>query len=206
MKKHAIVTMALAIALAVPLITPAAEAPQSEATTESEGKEYTFRGIPWGSSLAEVENSEFVKDHPDFTYTESEGKLTITDATVAGKSSAAVLCFGNNGLYSGMYILSEKHTDLINYYQDFLDLQESLTKKYGEPDETDDDWKNDLYKDNPSKYGMAIGAGHVKFIRRWKGNDSVITLGCVGDNFEISNAIYYQSLSLQPKETEDDGL
>ena len=47
MRKHAIVTMALAIALAMPAITSAG--PMSDFAAESSEKEYTFRGIPWGS-------------------------------------------------------------------------------------------------------------------------------------------------------------
>lgn len=208
MRKHAIVTMALAIALAVPVITPAAEAPQAKATAESEDKEYTFRGIPWGSSLEEVENSDFLKKYTDYEYNKDYHAILINDEnlTVAQKSTSAAMYFGNSGLYQVAYMLSEKHSNLNSYVEDFNDVLDALTKKYGEPDDTEDDWKDDLYKDDPSDYGMAVGAGHVKFIRRWYGNDSSLTIGCIGDNFEITNVICYNSLSLQPEETEDDGL
>lgn len=206
MRKHAIATMILAIALAVPAVTPAAEAPQSEATTESEGKEYTFRGIPWGSSVESVENSDFLKKYSDYIYNEDYNAIWLDGLTVADKSTSVALYFGDSGLYRAAYVLSEKHTNLNTYVDDFNDVCDALKKKYGEPDKSVDDWKDDLYKDDPSDYGMAVGAGHVIFSRRWYGNDSMLTAGCSGDNFEITNIIYYESLSLQPKETEDDGL
>lgn len=206
MRKHAIVTMALAIALAVPVITPAAEAPQSEATTESEGKEYTFRGIPWGSSLEEVKNSDFLKKHPDYEYEKSLNVIGVDNITVANKSTMAVLYFGDSGLYQAVYVLEEKHANLNSYIDDFDDIYEVLKKKYGEPDKTIDDWKDDLYKDDPSDYGMAVAAEHAAFYRKWNGENSDIILICNGDNFEISNLIVYESPSLAPAETEDSGL
>lgn len=206
MRKHAIVIMALAISLAVPVVTPAAEAPQTEATTESEGKEYTFRGIPWGSSVETVENSDFLKKYSDYIYDEEYNAIWLDGLTVANKSTSVALYFSNSGLYRAAYVLSEKHTNLNNYVDDFNDVCDALIKKYGEPDESVDDWKDDLYKDDPSDYGMAVGAGHVTFSRRWDGNNSTITVGCSGDNFKITNIIFYDSLTLQPNETEDDGL
>jgi hypothetical protein len=206
MKKHAILTMALAITLAVPVIAPAAKAPQTEATTESEGKEYTFRGIPWGSSVEDVKNSDFIKEYPNYVYSKKHNSITVYGITVAQKSSNAYLCFGDSGLYAAMYALAEEHTNLNNYVEDFNDVFDSLKKKYGEPDKVLDDWKDDLYKDDPSEYGMAVGAGHVNFIREWGENDTHIVLACLGDNFKIENDIMYEYTPLKPEETTDDGL
>lgn len=207
MKKHAIVSMVLAISLGVPVIVPAAKAPQTDATTESEEKEYTFRGIPWGSSIEEVEKSDFLQDHPDYDYDNEYNAITVDDLTVANKSAAAVLWFGDSGLYQVIYYFTDKHSNLNSYVEDFNDVCEALIKKYGEPDRNVDNWKDDLYKDDPSEYGMAVGAGHATFVRQWIGNDSDILFGCSGDNYEIKNIIFYESLSLQPEETEfDDGL
>jgi hypothetical protein len=105
-----------------------------------------------------------------------------------------------------MYALAEEHTNLNNYVEDFNDVFDSLKKKYGEPDKVLDDWKDDLYKDDPSEYGMAVGAGHVNFIREWGENDTHIVLACLGDNFKIENDIMYEYTPLKPEETTDDGL
>ena len=120
MRKHAIVTMALAIALAAPMVTPAVEAPQTETTTES--KEYTFRDIPWGSSLEEVKNSDFLKKHPDYEYEKSLNVIGVDNITVANKSTMAVLYFGDSGLYQAVYVLEEKHANLNSYIDDFDDI------------------------------------------------------------------------------------
>ena len=147
MKKHAIVTMTLAIALAMPAITSAG--PMSDFATEASEKEYTFRGIPWGASVDEIENSDFLIEYPDYEYDKDLNKIFVYNIEVAEKSASAVLSIDDGGLSGAMYLMEENHDNLIDYYHDYLDLEKSLVKKYGRPDNKIDNWEDDFYKNDP---------------------------------------------------------
>ena len=204
MKKHAIVTMTLAIALAMPAITSAG--PMSDFAAESSEKEYTFRGIPWGASVDEIENSDFLIEYPDYEYDKDLNKIFVYNVEVAEKSASAVLSLDDGGLSGAMYLMEENHDILFDYYQDYLDLEKSLVKKYGRPDNKIDNWEDDFYKNDPSLYDFAVGAGDVTFIRTWNGNNSSISLMCSGGDLKISNIIFYNSDSFKSLERKDDGL
>ena len=70
-----------------------------------------------------------------------------------------------------------------------------LISKYGEPSDKwpEQVWSNDLYKDNPEDWGMAICVGHLVYQSRWVTPKSVIVLNLEGDNFKTELEILYFS-------------
>ena len=44
---------------------------------------------------------------------------------------------------------------------DYIDLVQSFSSVYGEPEFTGYRWYDDTYKDDPSNWGLAISMGHV---------------------------------------------
>lgn len=205
MRKHAIVTMALAIALTMPAITSAG--PMSDFAAESSEKEYTFRGIPWGSSLEQVKNSDFLLQYSDYVYDPANNDIAVQDVKVAGKTAGVILYFGYKGLYSAGYIFDKEEGGISDDYQTFLDVEKSLKKKYGDPDEKKDDFASDVIKNTPSMYALSISMGKAVFLRKWIGEDTELWLATSGSNGTITNILIYQSNTLSPEETEiDDGL
>ena len=205
MKKHAIVTMTLAIALAMPAIASAG--PMSDFAAESSEKEYTFRGIPWGSSLEQVKNSAFLVQDSDYVYDSANNDIAVQDVKVAGKTAGVILYFGYKGLYSAGYVFDKEEGGISDDYQTFLDVEKSLKKKYGDPDEKKDDFASDVIKNTPSMYALSISMGKAVFLRKWIGEDTELWLATSGSNGTITNILIYQSNTLSPEETEiDDGL
>ena len=53
-------------------------------------------------------------------------------------------------------------------------------------------WKNDLYKDDKSDWGLAAACGHATFWRIWTADDgSEIIIGLTGDNFKTNTFVLY---------------
>lgn len=177
---------------------------ETEVSTESATSAFTFRGYDWGTSLDDIKQNEITSDMvEDIDYGISDNMLFILNSKVSSYDATIVFEFDNNNkLISGGYSLSEKHTDDSGYYNDFVDLTELYAKKYGEPQENDV-WKNDLYKDDKSKWGFAAACGHVSFFRYWEADDgSEIYITLRGDNFETSTVILYK----QPQYSLEDDM
>lgn len=167
--------------------------PETESSTESATSAFTFRGYAWGTSLDEIKQKEVTSDMVEnVDYSISDGKLIIAEGKVSTYN--ANICFefdGENKLISGQYNITEKHSDYTGYYNDFEDLADLYSKKYGEP-QSHDLWKNDLYKDDKSEWGLAAACGHATFWRTWDADDgSEIIIGLIGDNFKNSTFILY---------------
>lgn len=179
-------------------------ATETESSTESVTSAFTFRGYDWGTSLDEIKQKEVTSDMVEnVDYGLLDNKLFILNREVSSYDASIVFEFdSNNKLISGGYALTEEHTDDNGYYDDFIDLTKLYTKKYGEPQENDV-WKNDLYKDDKSKWGFAAACGHVSFFRYWKADDgSEIYILLRGDNFETSTTILYK----QPEYSQEDDM
>lgn len=156
-----------------------------------------FRNIKWGMSMAEVKAAE------------GETDLVTTDAliydglNVAGIDVMLIYYFNENDqLYSAIYSFEETHVNKNDYIYDYEKVVKALTEKYGEPINSDTIWKDDLYKDEPTEWGMAVSAGHMMMFAKWETENTNIAIFLSGDNFEISTMIGYESKTIPPKKTD----
>lgn len=216
------ISLLAAASLVVAIPAPVAAATGAAASTESDSnltkaghpKKITFRGLKWGSTLEEVKASGILDgkaEGTDYSYDDEGKSLFVGGLSVAGKNANSILYFNADGQFcSGGYVLDEQHFNAQNDYLDFRDIETELTKKYGDPSRTEDEWTDDFYKGDESRYGMAISLGELSLLRRWRARDSSsIVLNCRGDNAEITTVIvYYAPISIhqQPDKDEDDGL
>jgi len=58
-------------------------------------------------------------------------------------------------------------------------------------------WDNDLYKDDRSEWGFAVGLGHLSYGCIWETSNTYITLGLNGDNYKINLVVSYDSRKLK---------
>ena len=72
-----------------------------------------------------------------------------------------------------------------------------MTKKYGKPKKDESVWDNNLYKNDPSKWGYAVSKGHLHFKSVWDTDLTLIVLHLKGDDSEINCAINYLSKELK---------
>mgnify|MGYP001081421307 CR=1 FL=1 len=153
---------------------------------------YDFRKTNWGMSKEQIKATEDKK--PDF---EADTMLGY-DITISEKDFACIYSFLEDKLYNSGYFFTGGHANKNLYIDDYKELKEILTKKYGKP-KTDIPglWKNDLYKDDRSHWGMAISVGHLAYGALWETSTTKIDLMLSGDNYKIKLVLSYTSKELE---------
>ncbi len=168
----------------------AKEKPDADKTTKNAG----FRKTRWGMSKKEVEKAEGGK--PDL----EQGRVIAYSGTVVGLDTAIAYVFVKDKLVRARYAITEKHVNDNQYLDDYATLKAALTKKYGKPDDHQAVWKNNLYRDDPDNWGMAVAAGHLVFYDTWKQPGTRIDLVLSGNNFDVSLVAEYTSTKLEKLE------
>ncbi|NIO48439.1 MAG: hypothetical protein GTN73_03220 [Candidatus Aminicenantes bacterium] len=158
-----------------------------------------FRGVLWGASKEHVkkaETSEFMKE--DKVGGALKGlEMLVYKADVAGLDGMIIYYFAKSLLTRARYIITESHSNKNLYLEDFKSIKSQLTKKYGSPERDDTIWSNDLYRDDPSEYGMAVSVGHLIYVAEWYPPESAIQLLLRGDNYKINLWVEYTSDALK---------
>jgi hypothetical protein len=159
-----------------------------------EGDQADFRAVRWGMSRAEVkgrESAQLVSDAPDGI---------MYEVSVAGHDAALAYFFVEDSLTSSIYQFTEEHTNKNDFIEDYNELKQMLTRKYGVPAEDTTVWKDRLYQDDPSQWGMAVATGGLALRSKWQTARTEVALGLVGDNFKVKLGLIYLSKDLYAKE------
>ncbi len=148
-----------------------------------------FRGIPWGST------QDYVAAHETLSYVGAQGNIVMYQGSVGGLDAAAAYEFlpSRDVFVRGSYIFTETHVNENLYIDDYNSVKAILTDKYGTPVDDRTVWSNDLFKDDPSSYGMAVAVGHLKYVTRWETPTETITIILGGDNYEVTMGAVYLS-------------
>jgi hypothetical protein len=155
---------------------------------------FDFRKARWGMSREEVEATETLDGGG-----ESEGWLAYA-GTVSDLSVHIYYVFVNDQLVRTKYHFVDDHTNDNDYISDYQKLTAILTKKYGAPGEEQVDWRNELYQDNPEKFGFAVSLGHLLLYQTWSTESTQITAQLSGENYKCELAIHYYSTELRAME------
>lgn len=113
--------------------------------------------------------------------------------SIANKKCMVAYYFIENVLIAGAYSFSQRYYDKNEYINDYINLKENLKKKHGEPIKDDVIWLNDLYKDEPRHYGLAVSEGNLKYQSIWEKDDTEIILFLIGDNLKCNLILRYKS-------------
>jgi len=144
--------------------------------------------------VKKTEQGNIVKEYSD---------VLIYRGNVGGFDCKIVYIFAKGKLVRAKYISTVTHSNPNDYIWDYKKWKEILTKKYGDPIEDREIWRNDLYKDDPQYWGLAISAGHLAYFATWETPATEITMLLHGENFEITLEIEYQSKQLKYLEEEE---
>ncbi len=101
--------------------------------------------------------------------------------------------FADGKLFGGGYVFIEEHTNKNDYISDYNNVKEILTREYGSPTIDSTEWRNDLYKNDPQYWGLAISKGHLIYLNTWETQTTEIVLILGGDNFKIKFVAGYTS-------------
>lgn len=143
-------------------------------------------GLRWGDSVDAVQK---LKGSPASS---DSGSLTYK-TSISGLDALAFLNFVDGKLSSVTYIFTTKHTDDNLYINDFDSVDTALQQKYGKASQHGVYWRNDLYKDDHAHWGLAIAAGQMYMDSSWETNDTEISHRLVGDNFNVTHGVRYES-------------
>lgn len=168
-------------------------------------KEYIFDVFYWG--MSKQETKDLLKGK-DFDISKMNHKRVITvkdqkhmveitfdsivyDETIGRMGYPIWLQFHNNELVEIMsFIHGEPSKNTNTYINDYHNIKDYLLKRYNKPIEDRIDWRNDRYKDEPEKLGIALQKGDVTYSAQWDSKESTIrlSLGCIHDymNFVLS--------------------
>jgi hypothetical protein len=165
--------------------TPQKVIPQSKKRSPAPLADADFRNVKWGMTMEKVrdqEDAELVHESPDsLGYKE----------TVGSHDCMVLYIFVNDVLVRAKYVIAVNHSNKTEHVTDYESLGTMLTQKYGNPTKADVLWKNDLYRDDPSEYGMAIAVGHLSMYQQWDMPLTTVFHYLNGDNFEIKHGIEY---------------
>jgi len=153
-----------------------------------------FRKVTWGSSPEAVKAAETGK--PKHSIDRDGKSLLIYTDTVSGLDCEVLYIFVSEKLVRAKYVVTATHSNKTAYLADFDTLLTGLKNKYGPPKKDDTFWKNDLYKEDPSNWGLAVAVGHLSKYTGWETSRSSIILVLTGDNYTIDLEIEYSSQEL----------
>ena len=147
-----------------------------------------FRGMPWGASRQQVREAE--RESPDV---DDDDYLAFA-VTILQRPFLAVYTFEDESLVSGRLIQNADHASDLAFLAEYDQLVDLLSQKFGRSDSTEY-WNEDLYKDEPQRWGFAVSVGHYSRFAKWTTTDTDIVAGLHGDNYEIKLGVDFHSRS-----------
>jgi len=161
--------------------------------------EYDFRKTNWGMSKEEVKLTEEGK--PNY---ENDVAL-LYEVKIDKYDCVCIYYFLENKLYRSAYIFTEKHVNKNAYIEDYENLKELLTNKYGKATWENVNWIDDFYKDIKGNWGLAVARGDLEYIITWETSITMVQMRLTGDNYKINLIIAYYSEELKDwaKEIQD---
>lgn len=154
-----------------------------------------FRKAPWGASVVEVKALE--GNDPLL----EESDCLIFKIKLGRFNCQAVYIFVGNQLVRGKYLVVDEYQNQTNYLTVYDELKESVSKKYGAPVGDETYWLNDLYRDDYSEWGMAVGCGHLSKFANWETLESRINVGLMGENFDVHVSVEYTGKAFEGLES-----
>ncbi len=157
-----------------------------------------FRKSSWGMDSSQIATAEGKKPE----YQDKKGSIQYLGYSdqIAGLDCNVIYILAFDQFVRSQYSISEEHTNNTEYLSDYDKLKEALASKYGKPNSDDIYWKNDLYRSDPSEWGMAVAIGHMVKYTRWELPRTSIIIFLTGDNFKINLGIEYSSKELDALE------
>jgi len=150
-----------------------------------------YRNSRWGMKKDKVLSTE--KDKPVDASPYNYYFIVMYTGKIADIKADYGYFFLDDVLVRGGYKFNETHLNSNEFINDYNRLKKILTRKYGSPIKSDSLWYNDLYKNNPQHYGMAVSVGHLAFKSEWETDRTSIFLALLGDNLKLSMGVVYYS-------------
>jgi len=154
------------------------------------GDTYNFRFTKWGMTPAEVISSE--KMDP----IEKDEKMIKYKTQILDKNVELLYLFAQNKLIGASYRLDENYLNSERFIKAYARFKEELIKKYGPPNKEITNWKNDAFKSDRNKWGIALSLGYLEYFTFWETPGTTVSCGLKENNYYVLCSVEYWSVEL----------
>ena len=153
-----------------------------------------FGGLKWGASTKDLR-----KKVPKAKQGSNES-MWMVEQRLTGRDAMVGYAFVDDMFAVALVFFTVEYVNNNKYLDDHDEVRDLLTAKYGTPTLSSRDyWSDDLYRDDPDNWGMAVATGRLTRISTWETPTTEIELVTKGENFKLSNRIRYGSKKLEKR-------
>lgn len=156
----------------------------------AEAPNFKVRNVEFGMSMDQVLKSE--KEEPS----QNEADSLAYIVSLNNHEYNLVYYFIDDKLYQVLYSFNEELANNNNYIDVYNDMKTKLSSKYGTALIDKQSWKDDIFKNDPDNYGLAIASGHLSYLAEWDTNSIQIGLLLSGEKYKINFFIMYSETNL----------
>jgi hypothetical protein len=154
------------------------------------GDTYNFRYTRWGMSPEEVIASETM------TPVEKDETMIKYNTQILDKNVELLYLFAQNKLIGASYKLDENYLNSERFIKTYTRFKEELIKKYGSPNKEITHWKNDAFKSDRNKWGLALSLGYLELFTFWETPGTTVSCGLKEKNYFVLCSVDYWSMEL----------
>jgi hypothetical protein len=152
------------------------------------GDTYNFRYTRWGMTPEEVIASETMAP------IEKDETMIKYNTQLLDKNVELLYLFAQNKLIGASYKLDENYLNSERFIKTYTRFKEQLIKKYGLPNKEITHWKNDAFKSDRSKWGIALSLGYLEYFTIWETPDTTVSCGLKENNYYVLCSVDYWSI------------
>lgn len=132
----------------------------------------------WGLSSDAV-----VEDGPGELILHGDRRV-VRHAEVAGIPMTLNYRFDDDRLWQLRYFSRARHDDDPGrYLDDYRHFRARLVERFGQPDDTVEEWTDELLIERPDYHGQAVQVGHLTLMAGWKRAEALILLTLDDESF-----------------------
>ena len=166
---------------------------EEEAATEAETQEqmlldpinpdYDFKTFCWGDSEEDIRAVEGDDIYMSGKASGYDAHYIAYDTTVVEVPVVLVYIFSDDGLMQVRYLFKQQHSDKTKYISDYKKIEKEITKKYGKPAKSGENWDTDRHEDlYADDLGTALTYGYLTYDTSYDLPRTTIDLTMDADN------------------------
>ena len=152
------------------------------------GDTYNFRHTSWGMTPEEVIASERMAP------IEKDETMIKYNTQILNNNVELLYLFAQNKLIGASYKLDENYLNSERFIKAYTRFKGELIKKYGQPNKEITQWKNDAFKSDRSKWGIALSLGYLEYFTFWEIPGTTVSCGLKEENYYVLCSIEYWSM------------
>ena len=153
------------------------------------GEDYDFRLTRWGMTQNDVIAAEEKMDPVE----RSESIITYK-TQVLNRNVLLQYLFVQDKLVGAKYKLDDNYLNSNHFMRAYDQFKQKVTEKYGPPSKNATKWLNATYKNNRQKRGLALSLGHIKYVTKWKIQNTTIECRLLEQNLYVICLLEYWSV------------